>query len=41
MRGTIGVAQLASFVDPARVLRCFSWPEVDPRAALRRRVEES
>ncbi len=39
--GTIGVAQLASFVDPARVLRCFSWPEVDPRAALRRRVEES
>ncbi len=31
--GTVGLAPLASFVDPARVLRCFSWPDVDPRAA--------
>lgn len=39
--GTIGLAPLASFIDPAKLLACFPWPEVDPRAALRRRVEES
>jgi putative transposase len=38
--GTLGLNELASFVDPARVLSCFTWPDVDPRAALRRRVEE-
>lgn len=36
--GTIGVAELASFVDPARVLASFGWPS-DPRAGLRRAVE--
>ena len=39
--GTVGLAEPASFVDPSLVLRCFSWPAVDPRAALRARVEES
>ena len=39
--GTIGLAELASFVDPQRVLRCFNWPEVDPRAALRAHVEKT
>ena len=38
--GTVGLAPLASFVDPARLLRYFSWPDVDPQAALRRRVTE-
>lgn len=39
--GTVGLAPLASFVDPARVLRCFDWLDGDPAAALRRRVEKS
>lgn len=39
--GTVGLAELPTFVDPARVLRYFEWPEVDPRAALRRHVEKS
>lgn len=39
--GTIGLAELASFVDPSRVLGCFDWPRVDPRAALRGAVENS
>ena len=39
--GTIGLRPQDSFVDPGRVLGCFRWPDVDPRAALRRRVEES
>jgi putative transposase len=38
---TIGLAELPSFVDPARILRCFDWPDVDPRAALHARVEKS
>lgn len=38
--GTIGVGELASFVDPSRVLACFDWP-LDPRAALRAAVEKS
>lgn len=38
--GTVGIAELASFVDPARVLACYSWP-VDPRAELRAAVEKS
>jgi putative transposase len=37
---TVGLAELPSFVDPARVLACFDWPKVDPRAALRARVEK-
>jgi REP-associated tyrosine transposase len=39
--GTIGLAPAQPFVDPSRVLRCFDWPRVDPRAALRQRVTES
>jgi REP element-mobilizing transposase RayT len=38
--GTVGLTELASFVDPARVLRYFDWPRVDPQAALRRHVEK-
>jgi hypothetical protein len=38
--GTIGLVELPSFVDPTFVLRCFPWPAVDPRAALRARVEK-
>lgn len=37
--GTIGLTELPSFIDPARVLRYFEWPEADPRAALRLHVE--
>lgn len=39
--GTLGLAPPHSFVDDAKILRCFGGPPVDPRAALRRRVEES
>lgn len=39
--GTVGLVEAASFVDPSLVLRCFDWPAVDPRAALRKSVEES
>ncbi len=39
--GTVGLAPLASFVDPARILRCFDWLDGEPAAALRRRVEKS
>lgn len=39
--GTIGLAELATFVDPSRILGCFDWPRSDPRAALRARVERS
>jgi len=39
--GTIGLAELPSFVEPARVLACFDWPSADPRVALRLRVEKS
>jgi len=39
--GTVGLSPLASFVDPAFVLGSFHWPASDPRAALRRYVEES
>jgi hypothetical protein len=38
---TVGLGELPTFVDPARVLACFDWPNVDPRAALRARVEQS
>ena len=38
--GTVGLAPLATFVDPARILRCFDWPDKDPAAALRRYVED-
>ena len=38
--GTVGLAELASFVDPALALSCFGWPKVDPRAALRAWVEK-
>lgn len=37
--GTIGLAELPSFVRPARVLGCYDWPRVDPQAALRADVE--
>jgi hypothetical protein len=33
--GTVGLAPAQSFVDPARVLGCFAWSTIDPRAALR------
>jgi REP element-mobilizing transposase RayT len=36
---TIGLAELPSFVDPTRILRCFKRRDIDPRAALRARVE--
>jgi hypothetical protein len=39
--GTVGLGPLASFVDPSRVLRCFSWPDDDSRAALRLHVEKT
>jgi putative transposase len=39
--GTIGLAEAHSFVDPSPLLACFPWPAVDPRAALRRLVENS
>ena len=38
--GTLGLTEPHSFVDAALVLRCFSWPDVDPIAALRAHVEE-
>lgn len=38
---TIGLAELPSFVDPARILACYDWPSVDPRAALRGAVEST
>jgi hypothetical protein len=37
-RGTLGLTEPASFVDDGPVLACFAR-EIDPRAALRRRVE--
>jgi len=39
--GTIGLCELPTFVEPALVLGCFDWPAVDPRAALRARVEKT
>ncbi len=38
--GTVGLRKPHSFVDSAPLLRCFEWPDVDPTAGLRRRVEE-
>ena len=38
--GTIGLCKAHSFVDSDPILEHFAWPDVDPRAALRRRVEE-
>jgi hypothetical protein len=38
-RGTLGLDEPSSFVDDGPVLGCFRH-EIDPRAALRRRVEE-
>ena len=35
---TIGLAELPTFVDPARILRCFKGG-IDPQTALRARVE--
>ena len=37
-RGTLGLTEPSSFVDDGPVLACFDR-EIDPRAALRRRVE--
>ncbi|HUZ16147.1 MAG TPA: hypothetical protein VMU72_08180 [Gaiellaceae bacterium] len=39
-RGTLGLTEPASFVDDGPVLACFDR-EIDPRAALRRWVENS
>lgn len=39
--GTVGLSELASFVNPSRILGCFDRPRVDPRAALRAAVEKS
>lgn len=39
--GTVGLVELAAFVDPARLLRCFRWPDVEPTGALRAYVEKS
>lgn len=39
-RATVGLDELPSFVDPARLLHCFHWPEVEPAAALRTYVEK-
>jgi len=39
--GTVGLAELASFVDPARLYACIERLGDDPRAGLRRRVENS
>jgi putative transposase len=39
--GTIGLVEQHSFVDPALILSCFRWPDVDPVPALRTYVEES
>ena len=38
--GTLGLSEPHSFVDVAPLLRCFTWPDVDPIAALRAHVEE-
>ncbi len=37
-RGTLGLTEPSSFVDDGPILACFGR-EIDPRAALRRRVE--
>jgi hypothetical protein len=37
---TVGVAPSSALVDPARLLRCFSWPDYEPAAALRTFVEK-
>ena len=39
--GTVGMAPLATFVKPDRILRYFAQPDGEPEAALRRYVEES
>lgn len=39
-RGTIGLEAPSSFVDSARVLRCFPWPQTVPTTALRTYVEK-
>ena len=39
--GTVGLAERHSFVEDARILRCFDWPACDPGAALRRHVTKS
>jgi putative transposase len=38
---TVGLSERHSFVDDARLLACFRWPDVDPRAALRAHVDKS
>ncbi|MGH2998040.1 MAG: transposase, partial [Gaiellaceae bacterium] len=39
--GTVGLAPLATFVDPGRILRYFARPDCEPQGALRRYVEGS
>ena len=38
--GTVGLEELAAFVDPSRVLDCFRHAGFDARAALRAAVEK-
>ena len=38
-RGTVGLEELADFVDPRKVLHCFRHAGFDARAALRAAVE--
>jgi putative transposase len=37
--GTVGLAPAQPFVDPARLIGCYEGLTVDPRVALRQRVE--
>jgi putative transposase len=39
-RSAVGLEPPSSLVDPARVLRCFPWPQTEPTAALRAYVEK-
>ena len=39
--GTLGLSEPHSFVDDSRVLACLGGPMIDPRTALRRRVNDS
>jgi hypothetical protein len=39
-RATVGMGESPSFLDPARLLSCFTWPATEPAAALRAFVEK-
>lgn len=38
--GTIDLRELDTFVDPAPLLACFDWRKGEPKASLRRHVNE-